>query len=98
MGLYGAHGAGIAERDGVMDRITLIEGTLAKAFGVVGGYITGSRALCDFIRSFASRYIFTTALPPAIAAGAFGVGAAFEAQHSRARRPETKSERNTPPS
>jgi 5-aminolevulinate synthase len=66
VGLYGAHGAGIAERDGVMDRI----GTLAKAFGVVGGYITGLRALCDFICSFASGYIFTTALPPAIAAGA----------------------------
>jgi len=84
VGLYGRHGAGVTEREGLMDRLTVIQGTLAKAFGVVGGYIAGSAAMCDFIRSYGTGFIFSTSMPPGVAAAAL-TSIRYLKQHNEVR-------------
>ena len=86
VGMYGPGGAGVAERDGVMDRITIVQGTLAKGFGVVGGYISGSANMVDVVRSYGQGFIFTTAMPPAVAAGALASIRLVRGDHGAALR------------
>ncbi len=96
VGLYGKRGGGLAEQQNQMHRLSVIEGTLAKSFGVVGGYITGSAVLCDYVRSHASGFIFSSALPPAVAAGATAAirhlkTSEFERAHLRNRVAKVKA-------
>lgn len=86
VGMYGEHGGGVAERAGLMERLTVIQGTLGKAFGVMGGYIASDRVIIDTIRSYASGFIFTTTIPPALAAGAnASIRHLMESKEERAR-------------